>query len=105
MAEAIAAPDFAFGDSSILGEIIDFTAPDNALELGPFAGVSIFDGALAFLCIQCTIDQQLAAHLLILLASASHLSHSLVLYAACQLSIFFVDGKVSATTTETLFPW
>jgi hypothetical protein len=53
MAEAIAAPDFAFGDC--IGEIIDFTAPDNALELGPFAGVSIFDGALAFLCIQCTI--------------------------------------------------
>ncbi len=50
MAEAIAAPDFAFGDSSILGEIIDFEAPDNALELGPLAGVSIFDGALAFLC-------------------------------------------------------
>jgi hypothetical protein len=63
MAEAIAAPDFAFGDC--IGDIIDFTAPDNALELEPFVGVSIFDGALAFLCIQCTIDQQLAAHLLI----------------------------------------
>lgn len=58
MAEAIAAPDFAFGDDSIIGDIIDFATPDNALELGPFAGVSIFDGALAVLCIQCTIDQQ-----------------------------------------------
>lgn len=90
MAEAIAAPDFAFGDSSILGEIIDFTAPDNALELGPFAGVSIFDGALAFLCTYSLYHRpQLAAHLLIVLASASHLSHSLVLYAACQ--FFVVD--------------
>lgn len=61
MAEAIAAPDFAFGDDSIIGDIIDFATPDNALELGPFAGISILDGALAFLCIQCTIDQQTTA--------------------------------------------
>ena len=45
MADAIATPDFALGDSSIGELIIDLTAPDNAVELGPFAGVSMVDGS------------------------------------------------------------
>lgn len=41
MADAIAAPDFALGDSSMGEFIIDLATPDSAVELGPFVGVSI----------------------------------------------------------------
>lgn len=46
MADAIATPDFALGDSSIAEFIIELAAPDNAaVELGPFVGVSMVDRA------------------------------------------------------------
>ena len=46
VADAIATPDFALGDSSIAEFIIELAAPDNAaVELGPFVGVSMVDRA------------------------------------------------------------
>jgi hypothetical protein len=41
MADAIATPDFALGDSSKGKFIIDLAAPDSAVELGLFVGVSM----------------------------------------------------------------
>jgi len=41
MADAIATPDFALGDSSNGKFIIDLAAPDSAVELGPFVGISM----------------------------------------------------------------
>lgn len=43
MADAIATPDFAFGDSSMGEFIIDLAAAFSAVELGPFVGVSMVD--------------------------------------------------------------
>lgn len=43
MADAIATPDFALGDSNIGEFIIDLAAADSAVELGPFVGVSMVD--------------------------------------------------------------
>ena len=41
MADAIATPDLALGDSSRGEFIIDLAAADSAVELGPFVGVSM----------------------------------------------------------------
>ena len=43
MADAIATPDFALGDSNIGEFIIDLAAADSAVELGPFVGVSMVE--------------------------------------------------------------
>ena len=47
MADAIAAPDFALGDSNIGEFIIDLAAADSAVEPGPFVGVSMVDDCVA----------------------------------------------------------
>ena len=47
MADAIATPDFALGDSNIGEFIIDLAAADSAVELGPFVGVSMVDDCVS----------------------------------------------------------